>query len=799
MKVSLNWLKRYVNITVSVQELCDKMTMSGFEVDGIEDLSETMDNVKVGRILKIEKHPDADKLQVCQVDVGEEAPIQIITGAQNVFEGALVPCALHDSHLPNGAHIKRGKLRGLPSEGMMCSGEELCLKEGDYPGAEVYGILILQGDWAPGTDLREVLDLNDVIIDFSILSNRPDCNSVLGIAREVAVALKEEFHMPVPTYHTVGGDTNDCMKVTVEDFDLCPRYMGRVVKNLRIKESPDWMKRCIKSAGMRPINNIVDITNFVLLETGQPMHAFDLRDIKGSQIIVRRAKEGEHITTLDGKDHALTPEMLVIADGEEPSCLAGIMGGLNSEIKPDTTDLFFECAKFRRDNVRRTARALGMRTESSARYEKGVDIHNVAYAMERALQLIEELDAGDILDGVIDQNQGLPEERILKVTASSINDLLGIEVPVPAMAEILNSLAIATTVENGDLVCRIPSFRDDIESRADLAEEVMRVYGYDHIVATPICGELSRGKKLPDRICTDTLKALLVAQSAREITTYSFISPKVMNLLRLPENDYRRQAVTLLNPLGEEYSVMRTQLISSMLTVLALNDSRKIPAVRMFECSKLFLPKSLPLTEQPDEVPALCIGLYGPDEDFFTLKGIVEAILGRFAVEGEFVPSEEPYLHPGRQAKVMIPGSDEPLAVFGEIHPLVAADYGMDVRAYTAEIRLRPLFDAMEQLRVIYQPLPKFPASTRDLSVLVDADTPIVKLEKTIRGAASDLVEKVELFDVYQGSQIPDGKKSVSYSLVLRAPDRTLTDEDCDRTMAKILKALEKINAILRQ
>ena len=799
MKVSLNWLKRYVDIKVSAQELCDKMTMSGFEVEGMEDLSQTMSNVRAGRIVKIEKHPDADKLQVCQVDVGGEAPIQIITGAQNVFEGALVPCALHDSHLPNGAHIKRGKLRGLPSEGMMCSGEELCLKESDYPGAEVYGILILQGDWAPGTDLREILELNDILIDFSILSNRPDCNSVLGIAREVAVVLKEEFHMPVPAYHTVGGDIRDYMKVTVEDSDLCPRYMGRVVKNLRIKESPDWMKKCIKSAGMRPINNIVDITNFVLLETGQPMHAFDLRDIKGSQIIVRRAKDGEHITTLDGKDHALTPEMLVIADGEEPSCLAGIMGGLNSEIKPDTADLFFECAKFRRDNVRRTARALGMRTESSARYEKGVDIHNVAYAMERALQLIEELDAGDIIDGVIDQNQGLPEERVLKVPAASINALLGIEVPVPAMVEILNSLAIATTVEGSDLVCRIPSFRDDIESRADLAEEVMRVYGYDHIVATPIRGELSRGRKLPDRICTDAVKAVLAAQSMREIITYSFISPKAADLLRLAEDDPRRQAVTLLNPLGEEYSVMRTQMISSMLTVLALNDSRKIPAVRMFECGKRFVPKALPLTEQPDEVPALSLGLYGPDEDFFTLKGIVEALLDRFGMKGAFVPSKEPYFHPGRQAEVRVPGLDAPLAVLGEVHPAVAAAYGMDVRAYAAEIQLRPLFRAMEERKVIYQPLPKFPASTRDLSVLADADTPIADLEAAIRSADSGIVEKVELFDVYQGSQIPEGKKSVSYSLVLRAPDRTLTDEDCDRAMAKILKALEKINAILRQ
>ncbi|MBR5135163.1 MAG: phenylalanine--tRNA ligase subunit beta, partial [Clostridia bacterium] len=403
MKISLKWLKRYVDIDVPVQELCDKMVMSGFEVEDIEDLNETMSNVVVARITHLEKHPDADKLQICTMDIGAEEPVQIVTGADNVFEGALVPAALHDSHLPNGMHIKKGKLRGVPSNGMLCSGEELCLKEADYPGAEVYGILILKDEYAPGTDMREVLRLDDVVIDFKITANRPDCNSVLGVAREIAVALKKPFNQPVPAYNVKGGDIHEHIDITVTDYDLCPRYLGRVVKNLRVGPSPDWMKDCLKAAGMRPINNIVDITNFVMLETGQPMHAFDLRDIAGAQIIVRRAKNGEPMTTLDGKDHTLTSDMLVIADAENPSCLAGIMGGLNSEIKEDSHDLFLECAKFRRDSVRRTARALGMRTESSARFEKGVDIHTVEYAMNRALQLIDELDAGDIIDGAIDR------------------------------------------------------------------------------------------------------------------------------------------------------------------------------------------------------------------------------------------------------------------------------------------------------------------------------------------------------------------------------------------------------------
>ncbi|MGI5893717.1 MAG: phenylalanine--tRNA ligase subunit beta [Candidatus Merdivicinus sp.] len=799
MKVSLNWLKRYVNIQVPVEELCERMTMSGFEVEDVEDLSATMENVKVGRILKIEKHPDADKLQICQLDVGEAEPVQIITGAQNVFEGALVPCALHNSKLPNGMHIKKGKLRGLPSNGMLCSGEELCLKEGDYPGAEVYGILILQEDYAPGTDMRDVLHLNDVIIDFSILSNRPDCNSVIGVAREVAVVLGEEIHLPEPSYRTCGGDIREEISISVEDYDLCPRYMGRVVKNLRIQPSPDWMKECLRAAGMRPINNIVDITNFVMLETGHPMHAFNLNDIAGRKIIVRRAKDGETMTTLDEKAHELNSEMLVIADSEKPSCLAGIMGGLESEITAETTDLFLECAKFRRDNIRRTARALGMRTESSARFEKGVDTVGVEYAMERALQLIEELNAGDIVEGVIDCHDGLPEERTLTVPAARINDLLGVDVPYEKMVEILNALHIETTMENDVLTCHIPYYRDDIESRADLAEEVMRIYGYEHIVGTPMKGAVIRGRKLPERIHGDTIKNLLIAHSMREITTYSFISGKASDQLGLAADDKRREAVVLLNPLGEEYSTMRTQLVSSMLTVLATNMSRKNPGGRFFELSRIFRPKALPVVEQPDEISALCLGIYGEEEDFFTLKGIVDELLERCGIKGEYLRSGEPYLHPGRQAKVMWKGCAEPVAVLGEVHPSAAARFDLNGRAFVAEIQVQALYEMMDQQRVIYQPLPKFPASSRDLSVIADRELPIAEMEKAIRSAASDIIEKIELFDVYQGGQIPADKKSVSYSIVLRAADRTLTDEECDEAMKKILESFEKIHVFLRQ
>ena len=799
MKVSLNWLKRYVDIKVPVEELCDRMTMSGFEVEEVEDLSATMENVKVGRILKLEKHPDADKLLVCQLDVGEEEPVQIITGAQNVFEGALVPCALHNSRLPNGAHIKKGKLRGLPSNGMLCSGEELCLKEADYPGAEVYGILILKEEYAPGTDMREVLHLNDVLIDFSVLSNRPDCNSVIGLAREVAVVLGEELRLPKPAYKTCGGDVNEHIAIAVEDYDLCPRYMGRVVKNLRIGPSPDWMKDCLRGAGMRPINNIVDITNFVMLETGHPMHAFNLNDIAGRQIIVRRAREGEKMTTLDGKDHALTPEMLVIADAEKPSCLAGIMGGLESEITENTTDLFLGCAKFRRDNVRRTARTLGMRTESSARFEKGVDTIGVEYAMERALQLVSELDAGDIVEGVIDRNNGLPAGRVLTVSAARINELLGVDVPYDEMVRILNALEVETTLDGGTLSCANPYFRDDIESRADLAEEVMRIYGYGHITGTPMRGEVIRGKKLPARVHGDEVKALLAAHGMRETATYSFISAKAVDQLALAQDDPRRRVVPLLNPLSEEYAVMRSQLASSMLTVLATNISRKNPAGRFFELDKVFVPRALPVVEQPEEVPALCIGVYGAEEDFFTLKGVIEALLARCGAEGEFVRSDEPYLHPGRQAKVLLPGCEEPAAVFGEVHPAAAARFGIQERVYLAEVKPAALYACMEKRRALYRPLPKFPASTRDLAVIAGRELPIAEMEKAIRAADSSIIERVELFDVYQGSQIPADKKSVAYSIVLRAPDRTLTDAECDEAMRKILHSLEKIHVKLRQ
>ena len=796
MKISLKALKYYVDINVPVEELCDRMVMAGFEVESIEAEGENIKNVVAARIVKLEPHTDSDHLQICQMDVGKDELVQIVTGAQNIKEGDLVPAALDNSDLPNGMHIKAGKLRGVQSNGMLCSGEELCLTEADYEGAGVHGILILRDEWAPGTDMREVLGLDDYIIDFKITANRPDCNCFMGVAKEASVVLGSAYHPPVPSYKTVGGDIKDFVDIEVQNYDLCPRYVGRVVKNLRIKPSPVWMQKALIASGMRPINNIVDITNFVMLETGQPMHAFNYNDLADKKIIVRNAAEGESITTLDGKEYNLTTDMLVIADGQKPSCLAGIMGGKESEIENDTKDLFLECAKFRRDSVRKTGRALGIRTESSGRFEKGVDIVNVGFAMDRALQLICDLDAGDIIDGALDRNLGLPEDKILNVTSKSIVELLGVEIAEEKMVEILNSLCLPTTAKDGVLTVHVPSIRDDIEGRADLAEEVMRIYGYDHIVGTPMRGNVMRGKKLPNRVKSDKMKSLLCGLGCYEIATYSFIASGALDTLNLTADDTRRNAVKLINPLGDEYSTMRTQLVTSMLTVMATNINRKIDAGRFFEESKRFIPKSLPVTEQPDEIPTLCIGIYGKDEDFFTLKGIVEEIVSLFGAHTQYKRSSETYLHPGRQAEVL--ANNVSAAVLGEVHPAVAKNYDIDCKVYVAEIKLDVLY-AINKRKTTYKPLPKYPAVERDFAMLCDADIPVGDLEKAIISGGGRLLEKVELFDVYQGAQIPDGKKSVAYSVWLRSAEGTLTDAQIDDVSNKIIAKLEKLGAELRK
>lgn len=796
MKISLNALKYYVDINVPVSELCDRMVMAGFEVESIEKQGENLKNVVAARIDKITPHENSDHLQICQMDIGDGKTVQIVTGAQNIKEGDIVPAALDDSCLPNGAHIKAGKLRGVESNGMLCSGEELCLTEADYEGASVYGILILKPNVKAGTDMHEVLGLDDYIIDFKITANRPDCNCFIGVAKEISVVLGTEFKNPATDYKTVKSDINDYIDVEVKNYDLCPRYIGRVVKNLRIKPSPDWMQKAITASGMRPINNIVDITNFVMLETGQPMHAFNYNDLEDKKIIVRTARTGEKITTLDGKYYELTEDMLVIADGEKPSCLAGIMGGKESEIEDDTKDLFLESAKFRRDNIRHTGRKLGIRTEASGRYERGTDIMNTKFAMDRALNLIYTLDAGDIIDGEIDRHEKLPEIRIINTTAKAITDLLGVEIETEKIVSILNSLGLKTEEKDGKLTVSVPSIRDDIEGRADLAEEVMRIYGYDHIVSTPMRGEIIRGTKLPERIKDDKVKNLLCALGAYEITTYSFIPSNALDTLKLSADDDRRKVIKLLNPLGDEYSCLRTQLTTSMLTVLSTNINRKITDGRFFEISKRFIANELPIKTQPKELKTMSVGIYGKDEDFFTLKGIIEEIMKLFGAHTEYIRSSEPYLHPGRQAEVL--ANNMPVAVFGEVHPDVSAGCGIEQRVLVAEIKLDVLY-SINKKKTVYKPLPKFPAVERDFAMLCDKDIPVGDLEKAITGGSGRLLEKVELFDVYSGAQIPDGKKSVAFSVWLRSADSTLSDSEIDTVTEKIIKKLEAAGAVLRK
>ena len=782
MKVSLNWLKRYVDIDVTPEVLCDKMTSQGFEVEGIEKAS-VMSNVVVGKILEIEKHPDSDHLQICQLNVGQEENVQIVTGAQNVFVGATVPAALNDSHLPNGMHIKKGKLRGVASFGMMCSGEELCLLGSGFPNCDVNGIMILDEKWEAGTDMNTVIGADDCVIDFSITSNRPDCNSVLGIAREVAVCLNKEIKLPEISY-TVKKDTETPIKVTVEDFDLCSRYVGALVENIKIAPSPKWMADCLLSAGMRPINNIVDITNFVMLETGQPMHAFDINDIGGQEIIVRRAYEGEHLTTLDSKEHVLTNEMLVIADKEKAVGIAGVMGGENSEIKETTTGIFFESAKFRRDSIRKTARTLGIATESSSRFEKGIDANTSEFALKRALNLIDELNAGDVTSWNPDIYEKLPEEKIIEAPLSRIEELLGITVPTDVILTILKNLGIGTELKDNVIICTIPSRRDDIEGVHDISEEIIRVYGYDHIISRPLSGVLTRGTKTKQHLMSDTVKEILVSLGLNEIATYSFISQKAYDSLGISSEN----TVKLINPLGEDYSIMRTQLFSSMLTVMGTNFNKGATDMRLFEISKLFIPKAIPVEEQPEERKALCFGVMGEKEDFYTLKAIVETIFDRFNIKATYERSTEPFMHPGRQA--IIKAGNNVLGVLGEIHPDVANKFSIDARPLIAQLDLQNIF-SIASSKVLYKALPKYPAIVRDLAVLVDKNQEIGPMLDAIKSAGGQLVKDVKLFDIYKSDSLGDNLMSVAFNITMLNPERTLKAEEAQKAFDKIVRSLE--------
>lgn len=788
MDLSIRWLKDYVDIgEMPMRDFSEAMTMSGSKVEGWTTECADTKNVVVAKVLSTEPHPDSDHLVICQLDVGAGEPIQIVTGASNVVPGALVPAALHKSQLPNGTKITKGKLRGVESNGMMCSLGELCLTKGDFPYAIEDGIFLIEEDCHPGQPIAEALGYNDTTVEFEITSNRPDCLSVLGLAREAAVTFQKPMKMPCPKVEHETGDIKDYLSVEVQNPELCQRYMAKVVKNVKIGPSPRWMRERLRASGVRPIDNIVDITNFVMLEYGQPMHAFDLEYVKDHKIIVRNAKNGEVLQTLDGVDRALSPEMLVIADSEKASAVAGVMGGEYSGINEGTHTIVFESACFLGSSVRLTAQKLGMRTESSGRFEKGLDPRNCEPALLRACQLVEQLGAGEVVGGMIDVDHSDPNPRVLTLDTDWTNRFLGTNIPREDMVHTLTELGFGV---DGDKIT-VPSFRADVEHKADVAEEIARIYGYNKIPTTTAKGS-PEGSYTPYQKFERTVNQVMVAQGAYEVLTYSFISPKYYDKICLPADDPSRKSVIITNPLGEDTSIMRTTTIPSMMELLSRNYNNRNPKACLYEIGNEYIPvDGEPL---PDEVPTLTVGMYGDEYDFFSLKGIIETLLSAVGIEEADVEAcrQNPTFHPGRCAVLSVDGQQ--LGVLGEVHPTVCGNYGINRRAYVAKLNLRTLF-SLEKVEKQYHPLPKFPASTRDIAVLCDDSLPVLTMEKAIKSAVGKILEKVELFDVYKGEQIAAGKKSVAFNIIMRAADRTLTDEEVASAMQKVTAALEALGA----
>ena len=766
------------------------MSMSGSKVEGWTTEFEDVKNVVVGKILSVEPHPDSDHLVICQLDVGQQEPVQIVTGASNVHVGDMVPAALHKSQLPNGVKITKGKLRGVMSNGMMCSIAELNLTKGDFPYAAENGIFLLQEDCQVGQDIASAIGCNDTCVEFEITPNRPDCLSVLGLAREAAVTFGKELKMHTPQVKGCGGDVHDYLSVEVRNPQLCPRYTAKVVKNVKIGPSPRWMRERLRASGVRPIDNIVDITNYVMLEYGQPMHAFDIEYVKDHKIIVRNAVSGETIQTLDGVDRTLSEDMLVIADSEKASAVAGVMGGEHSGINENTHTVVFESACFKGSSVRITAKKLGMRTESSGRFEKGLDAQNCLPAVMRACELVELLGAGEVVDGVIDVDNTNYQPTRIHLDADWTNRFLGTDIPKEQMVKILTDLQFQ--MEGDEII--VPSFRSDVEHKADIAEEIARFYGYNNIPTTIAKGSPEGGYNEYQKF-ERVVNQNMLAQGMYEIMTYSFVSPKQYDKIRLPKDDPKRQSVVIRNPLGEDTSIMRTNAIPSMMDILSKNYNNRNGAVSLYEIGNEYIPVEGELL--PDEVPNLVLGMYGDDKDFFTLKGVVENLLDTLAIREYDVDakSDDPTFHPGRCAVLSKDG--EEFGIIGEVHPLVCANYGINTRVYVGKLKLRKLFAMMDTQRS-YVPMPKFPASTRDLALLCNDALPVMTMEKAIKAAAGKILEKIELFDVYKGSQIAEGKKSVAFNISMRASDRTLTDEEVNGAMSKILKALEELGAQIR-
>ena len=896
MILSRNWLNEFVDLKdITDKEFNDEMTLSGSKVETIERPDENLKNVVVGKILEMKRHENSDHMWVCQIDVGQAEPVQIVTGAWNVHVGDYVPAALHGAHLPGGVKIEKGELRGVESNGMLCSPKELGMTaEHDFPyavitpaailndyhpidkdkpsipadikpGDKVYGpvvaarvlecaplgdgtfhtcldlgnatavpdtrcsnlhegdlvayntksdtictledlhaeqkefphciadgIFVLQEEDAePGLNMAHILGFDDSIVEFEITPNRPDCLSVIGLAREASATFKRPLKLHTPEPHGCGGSIAEIVDIDIEDGDLCPRYTARMVKNVKIAPSPRWMRERLRNSGVRPINNIVDITNYVMLEYGQPMHAFDFSCVEGGHIIVRTAREGETIQTLDGNERKLTPNMLCICDEHKPVCVAGVMGGANSEIVGDTAMVLFESANFNGVSVRRTASALGMRTDASSRYEKGLDMMNTIKAVERACELVELLGCGEVVDGVMDVVAKEKAPTVVKLEPDKINALLGTELSEDLMREILVSLGF---ILNGDDIY-VPSWRGDVEHYSDIAEEVARFYGYNKIPCTLMRGETTRGGFSEQQRFDRTIGGAVRALGYDEIITYSFISPTYYDKIRMPKDSSLRNSLKILNPLGEDTSIMRTTFLPSMLEIIARNHSYRNKSARLYELGKIYLPREDGLADEPKY---LSLGAYGDGVDFFSFKGSIETLLHELRItDVKYVAcTDNDSYHPGRCAKVY--AGETYLGVFGQIHPLVAANYGMDTEVYTAELS----FDAMYEKRgdiPVYQPLPKFPAVTRDIAVVCDEAVTVGALEESIRRGAKGLLKDVSLFDIYRGPGVAGGKKSVAFNLVLRADDRSLTGEEADEDVQSILAALKADHdAVLR-
>ena len=806
MNTSLSWIKAYVpELDVTAQEYTDAMTLSGTKVEGYEELDADLDKIVVGQIDKIEKHPDADKLIICQVNVGAET-VQIVTGAPNVKEGDKIPVVLDGGrvaggHEPGqrvagGIKIKKGKLRGVESAGMMCSIEELGSNREMYPEAPEYGIYIFPEDTEVGADAVEVLGLHDVVFEYEITSNRVDCYSVVGIAREAAATFRKEFVPPVVTAVGNDEDVNDFIKVTVEDPDLCPRYTARVVKNIKIGPSPKWMQRRLASVGIRPINNLVDITNYVMEEYGQPMHAYDLDTIAGGQIVVRRAKENETFVTLDGQERKLDESVLMICDGEKSVGIAGIMGGENSMITDDVHTMLFEAACFDGTNIRKSSKKVGLRTDASGKFEKGLDPNNAEAAMNRACQLIEEMGAGEVVGGMVDVYSKKKEPVRVPFDADEINGLLGTDISKEDMLSYFKKIDLEYDEATNEVIA--PTFRHDLFRMADLAEEVARFYGYDNIPTTLPRGEATTGKlsfKLRvEEIARDIAEFCGFSQGM----TYSFESPKVFDKLLIPSDSPLRNTVEIMNPLGEDYSIMRTTSLNGMLTSLATNYNRRNKNVRLYELGNIYLPKSLPLTELPEERMQFTLGMYG-DGDFFSMKGVIEEFFEKIGLHKKetYDPNAgKPYLHPGRQANIIYDGVV--VGYLGEVHPDVADTYGIGTKAYVAvldmpEITERATFDRK------YTGIAKFPAVTRDISMVMPKEILVGQIEEVIEKKGGAYLESYALFDLYEGAQIKEGYKSVAYSIVFRAKDKTLEEAEISQAMEKILAGLEELGIELRK